>query len=259
MDLFFTIFPFSVIAFILILERHKKVFVNFFNQRDRINLYLGGMSFIVKYVFSGYILLTYVNFLAPYQILSISNLDLPKWVTFIIGLLLLDLMEYWSHRIHHLINPLWKLHRIHHCDKKVDVLTTFLHHPLEVLTAVLFIVATLVIFDIPVIVIVTYGLIVGFFGALSHTEILFNDRLNNAASKIFVTPNFHKIHHSLDYDESNSNFGLVLSVWDRLFFTYKKKSRKDLIGQELGIDDQQSPEKEALICYILNPLKGSKK
>lgn len=256
MDTFFAVFPFAVVAGLLILERRQqRLLANALSYRDFVNFAFGLTSFGIRYFFSVYLLLTYVNFWAPFQLFSISHLELPIWAIFIIGFLVLDMAEYWSHRIQHLIHPFWRLHRLHHSDEKVDALTTFLHHPLEVVVSTALMTAVLVLFDIPVIVIIVYGLAAGFLSALSHADLLFSNPIDRWISKVFVTSNFHRIHHSLDYAESNSNYGIVFSFWDYLFLTRRVKAKEALSFQRNGLDGKQAPGKPSFFRYIINPFK----
>jgi sterol desaturase/sphingolipid hydroxylase (fatty acid hydroxylase superfamily) len=225
------------------------------NKRDQVFIFFGATTYLVKYLFGAFILVNYVNFLAPFQILSISELEIPDWYKLILGILALDFLEYWSHRLGHMIGPIWRLHRLHHSDKRVDTLTTLLHHPLEVLYAVLFISAGLVIFDVPLISIIVYASIVGLIGVLSHTRLLLSDQFNRLISGFIVTPNFHKVHHSINYSESNKNFGLVFTIWDRIFLSYEFKSQNNLLNQLDGVDNDQGPEKFSITQYLINPVK----
>ena len=166
---------------------------------------------------------------------------------------MIDFTNYLIHRVSHKIPYLWKLHRLHHSDKKVDAVTTFLHHPFEIMVNSLLIIALYVVFDIPVVVIVWFSYFGAVHSAFTHTELLIPEKIDRYLKYFIITPNIHRIHHSQDMKEGNSNFGNVFPWWDILFKTYTSKTKKELMSISFGIADKESPKTNTLKNLLINP------
>lgn len=187
--------------------------------------------------------------------LSLTLVPVPLWLNALIGFLLIDFLYYWLHRVHHQFGWLWRLHRLHHSDTKVDSFTTLLHHPLEGVSSFFILISAYVLFDIPVPVIVAYGFVHTMHAPLTHFSIYVPERINKWLSLVLVTPNFHKVHHSMDFAESNSNYGAILTIWDHLFRTVSYRTKKQVTQQINGISADQTPSKTSLPQYLVNPFK----
>lgn len=213
-----------------------------------------GLNLAVSLCLSAFVLVPFVFLVAPFQVFSFSQWETPVWVSFLASLLFLDLAHYALHYLQHKIPLLWRLHRLHHSDKDVDALTTLLHHPLEVVFGFLAIVPAAVVFDVPMVALVSYSALLGLHSAFTHM----NHELSAPADRIlkwfFITPNFHRIHHSRDIHAGNSNFGSVFVFWDYLFGTVFRAKRKP--GKPtFGIDESQSPKAGSIASALVNPLK----
>ena len=214
---------------------------------------LFGLTKFLDWILKAYIVLLLVNFVAPFEIFSFSNMPVPKILSIILSFLFIDFFSYFSHWSFHKIQFLWSLHRLHHSDKSVDTITTFFHHPLERVADFFINVTIFVLFDIPVPVILFYGLIASLHAPLTHFKILLPEKLNKILSYLIVTPNFHRIHHSLDMKEGNSNFGIIFPFWDKLFGTYVSKTSAQMRVMKLGISLRESPAGNSLKEYLMNP------
>jgi len=155
--------------------------------------------------------------------------QLPTWLSFVLGFLLRDLIVYAVHRAYH-TRFLWPLHALHHSDPDVDWSTAVRHHPLEyMLSAAVNWVAVLVI-GIPAPAIGFHALC-GFTASVAvHGNVRWPAWLERALQPIIITPDAHLVHHSIDAAEANANFGAVLSLWDRLFGTYRRLSDEPVFG-----------------------------
>ena len=149
------------------------------------------------------------------------------WVVLGAGLLLLDALAYALHRMQHL-HPFWRLHAVHHADTQVDVTTGFRHHPGEALVNVLIGAFILVLAGLPPWVAPVYGLLIAVWDVWSHADIVLPPRLERALSALVVTPGLHRVHHSDDPAHYGTNFGGVLTVWDRLFGTWRPAGTEKL-------------------------------
>ena len=152
---------------------------------------------------------------------------------YIVAFVLMDLCEYTYHVIMHKIDALWRFHLVHHSDLKVDVSTTTREHPVETFVRTGFL--TLWVFLLgPVIgVLIIRQIFQTFANIIAHTEFRLSDRANKIVGLIFITPNLHHVHHHYRLPYTDCNYGDVLSIWDRIFGTFKELDREDT---HFGID-----------------------
>lgn len=213
-----------------------------------------GLNLAVAFGLSVYLLIPVVRFFAPFQIFSFSELQAPVLVSFVGSILFLDFISYLNHRLHHAVPVLWRIHRLHHSDREMDVFTTFLHHPLEVVSGFLMVIAAAVLFDVPTVALMAYTTAVGVHAAFTHMRCRIPHKFDRVIKWFFVTPNFHQIHHSLDMREGNSNFGTIFVFWDYLMRTICAPS-KNSRGVRFGIDKGQSPNSGSVGSLMMNPFK----
>lgn len=197
-----------------------------------------------------------VFLVAPLEVFSFSKIEAPPWISLLAAFLALDLAHYLIHRIHHAIPVLWRVHRLHHSDSHVDSMTTFLHHPLEVTSTFFLLVGFCVFFDIPVIVLFTYGVVFGLHAGFTHFARPLPESLDRFLRYVIITPNAHRIHHSTDLVEGNRNFGQLFIFWDLLFGTYCRRSKKQLERIKFGVSHRQSPNVNTVFEYLKNPFRS---
>ena len=243
---------FSVALFMLIekfilrrlIERHKVLPI----------LVIQGLNISVSLGLSAGLLVPFVMLVTPLQVFSFSEWQVPMWVSFTSSILFLDVIQYASHYLSHKVPLLWRFHRLHHSDSKVDALTTLLHHPLEVALSFFMIVLAAVMFDVPTIAITCYSAIFGVHAAFTHINYELPEKIDRVLSWFFVTPNFHRLHHSLDLKEGNSNFSAIFSFPDHIFKTvYRAKIIS--VKRVFGIAPKQSPRVDSIGSYLINPFK----
>ena len=139
----------------------------------------------------------------------------------IVGLLLLDLAVYGLHRLQHAVFPLWRFHAVHHSDTEMDASTALRHHPLAYLMVAVSVSVLFPLLGMPLWVFAVYGVVLFAAALFQHLNVRLPDRLEKTLQLVIVCPDMHRLHHSTVPDHYNSNFGNVLSVWDRLFGTYR--------------------------------------
>jgi sterol desaturase/sphingolipid hydroxylase (fatty acid hydroxylase superfamily) len=165
------------------------------------------------------------------QLEALFGVNFPSWpvadvgMSFVAGFLLLDLIRYLEHRCEHAVPLFWRFHALHHSDPDVDVTTSVRHHPVEYLVAPAVYWLACVIVDIPVIVVLSHGLAAFATSAVHHGNIRLPEWLERWLQRVLITPDLHRVHHSVEFHQANSNYGNVLSVWDRLFGTYAGLTR----------------------------------
>jgi sterol desaturase/sphingolipid hydroxylase (fatty acid hydroxylase superfamily) len=174
----------------------------------------------------------------------------PSWpiadagVSWVAGFLLLDLMRYLVHRCEHAVPLFWRFHALHHSDPDVDVTTSVRHHPVEyVLGSAVYWLAVIVI-DVPAVVVLIHGLAVFGTAAVQHGNIRLPEHLEGWLQPVLVTVDMHRIHHSVVFDQANSNYGAIFSFWDRLFGTFTRISRAQHDSIVFGV--RELPRRECL-------------
>lgn len=164
------------------------------------------------------------------QIEAVLGVHFPSWpigdagLSLLAGFLLLDFLRYAVHRCEHRVGLFWRFHALHHSDPDVDVTTSVRHHPFEYLLASLVYWLAVILLDVPAAIVLSHGLTVFGLAAFQHGNVRLPERLEAWLQPVLVTVDMHRIHHSMVVAQSNSNYGAVLSVWDRLFGTYARLS-----------------------------------
>jgi len=205
--------------------------------RDRrgANLALTTVVFLFNWLLTSIAALVALTFsLHPAGVMA--GLGLPVWAQIVAGIVILDFSAgYLSHRTLHMIPALWRVHRIHHSDPFVDVTTTYRTHPVETLWRFLFVIVPVWTLGIPAQAVLIQRLLQSSNGILEHANVRLWPRLDRVLSQFWVTPNVHKIHHSRAVAETNSNYGNVLSLYDRLLGTFTPAERAHAVVY--GLDD----------------------
>lgn len=155
-------------------------------------------------------------------------IGLPLWLTVLATVLIIDGWRYWLHRWYHEVPLLWRVHLIHHSDNQVDITTTERHHPLEAVVSLAAMLALVVLLGLPAEGVAVYYIIAMVVALVSHANIDLPPAFDQMLRKVIVTPAVHAIHHSDHPAETDSNYGAVLIVWDRLFGTYTPPGRRDI-------------------------------
>jgi sterol desaturase/sphingolipid hydroxylase (fatty acid hydroxylase superfamily) len=181
----------------------------------------------------------------------LSWLSLSTVQTVLFGFIMLDLSSYILHRVSHRWPLLWRLHLVHHSDTDVDVSTSYRHHPLESVFAALWYTATILILGVPLAALLIFEALHKFFDIFSHTNMRVPKRLDTLLRWVFITPDMHRIHHSAWQEETDSNYGGLLSIWDRLLGTYCKTLSTD----RAGLNYFRSKQDQSLLGLILQPFR----
>lgn len=178
--------------------------------------------------------------------------------TILLTIFIADFFGGWLvHIIEHKLKFLWRFHVVHHADTNVDVSTGLRHHPVESVIRGLFIFMGIIVSGAPMYAVMIYQTLLVFFTAFEHANISLPKRLDAVMSYVFISPNMHKVHHHWKQPYTDSNYGAIFSVWDRLFGTYKQLQPQQL---RYGIDKDYPEEKdEAFLQLLSNPFLKKKK
>lgn len=168
-------------------------------------------------------------------------LELPFAVNLILSLLLMDLAIYTQHVIFHHIPILWRLHRVHHIDLDYDVTTGARFHPIEIMLSMLIKFALICVLGVAPLTVIVFELILNGAAMFNHGNIRLPATLDKYLRLVLVTPDMHRVHHSVQMDETNSNFGFNLPWWDRVFGTYKAQPDAGQEGMQIGVKGFDNP------------------
>jgi sterol desaturase/sphingolipid hydroxylase (fatty acid hydroxylase superfamily) len=183
-------------------------------------------------------------------------LDLPWFVAGIIGFLLLDFAIYGQHVVTHKVPILWRVHRVHHADEDVDLTTGLRFHPIEILLSALFKGVIVLALGIEPWVVLLFEAVLNASAVYTHGNLALPEKLDRVLRWIFCTPDMHRVHHSVIREETDSNYGFFLSIWDRAFGTYRKDPVKGQLGVELGLSDIRGHATRRLFRMLVMPFKN---
>jgi len=163
-------------------------------------------------------------------------LETSLWFAGIASLLLLDLVIYAQHVVFHKAPLLWRLHRVHHSDTNIDVTTALRFHPFEIVLSMLLKIAVVILLGAPAVAVLLFEVILNATAMFNHSNVQLPAWLESWLRLIIVTPDMHRVHHSIHRDETDSNFGFNLPWWDRLFGTYRAQPRDGHTGMTIGLN-----------------------
>jgi len=178
-------------------------------------------------------------------------------VAILASVVIMDLVIYIQHIMVHAVPVLWRLHRVHHADPDYDVTTGARFHTIEIIISMLIKFATIMLLGPPVVAVVIFEVILNATAMFNHGNIRLPPALDRFLRWIVVTPDMHRVHHSIEDDEANSNFGFSLPWWDRLFGTYRDQPRGGHRGMTIGIHKYRDAKDVSWITGMLVlPLRG---
>ena len=214
-----------------------------------INLFFTLTSIVIGFGMAGLLLLA-SDFVATNKFGMLYLIDLPLWVQVVAGVLLMDLIgAYVIHWLEHKIKRLWQIHLIHHSDTHVDVTSGLRHHPFETFLRVSFTIIATIIIGAPMGVIMLYQSLSVLFTHLTHANVEILGKFDKPLSYLVVTPNMHKVHHHYKLPWTDTNYGNIFSIWDRMFGTFTYVDDMDKVVY--GIDTHPDPKEHSKIVNLL--------
>jgi len=185
----------------------------------------------------------------------LAQLGWPLWIEIVFSIVVLDFsVGYLSHRTMHMWPAMWRFHQIHHSDPFVDVTTTYRTHPVETVWRFLFAIVPVWLFGIPAQAVVIQRLLQATNGVIEHANIRLWPRLDRVLSLVWVTPNVHKIHHSREVSEANSNYANLVTLYDRLLGTYTPAARAAAVVY--GLDEVDAGRAASFPGLLSMPFQG---
>jgi sterol desaturase/sphingolipid hydroxylase (fatty acid hydroxylase superfamily) len=187
----------------------------------------------------------------------LNVLGAPPWLAFLLGVVLLDLIIYFQHVMFHAVPTLWRLHRVHHADQDFDVTTGTRFHPIEILLSLLVKCAAVAALGAPALAVLVFEVLLNATAMFSHANASLPAKVDSWLRWFVVTPDMHRVHHSVTYDESSSNFGFNLPWWDRLFGTYRAQPRLGHDAMAVGVDAFRSADDLRLDQLLIQPFRNT--
>nr|WP_202819675.1 sterol desaturase family protein [Thaumasiovibrio occultus] len=180
---------------------------------------------------------------------------LPLWATTLLAIVLLDCAIYWQHRLFHRIPLLWRLHRMHHTDIDFDVTTASRFHPIEIILSMVIKISLVVSLGISPLAIVLFEVILNGSAMFNHSNLRLPLPVDKRLRWLIVTPDFHRVHHSVHNNEMHRNFGFFLSVWDRIFGSYCAQPKDGHLTMTIGTKDFRDANEQGLLAILLQPFR----
>jgi len=182
-------------------------------------------------------------------------LGLPAWAAVAVAVVLLDLAIYLQHVLLHAVPALWRLHRMHHADLDFDVTTGLRFHPLEIVLSMVLKLMVVVALGAPALAVLIFEVLLNATSMFNHANLRLPLALDRVLRLVLVTPDMHRVHHSTDRRETNSNYGFNLALWDRLFATYRAQPALGHTGMQIGVAEFRDPKGQRIDRMLLQPLR----
>lgn len=183
--------------------------------------------------------------------------DLPGWLYLLLSFVLLDFAIYWQHVFAHRWNWFWRLHRTHHADTDFDLTTGVRFHPLEILLSMLIKIALVMLLGLDPIGVLIFEIVLNASAMFNHSNFSLPSRFDAWMRRLIVTPDMHRVHHSVERHEHDSNYGFFLSVWDRWFGSYLAHTERPALSMPIGLKRFRDREDVWLYRILLIPFRAN--
>lgn len=181
----------------------------------------------------------------------LNHFAVPLWLAVPVAVIAMDFVIWLQHVMVHAVPLLWRLHQVHHADQDYDLTTGARFHPIEIALSMLIKLATITVLGPSVLAVVIFEVMLNATAMFNHGNIRLPVKLDGALRLFLVTPDMHRVHHSVESDESNSNFGFSLTWWDRLFGTYRAQARAPQESMTIGLRGHTNPSEVARLDGML--------
>ncbi len=177
----------------------------------------------------------------------------PVWLEVLLAIVILDFIIWAQHLMFHKIGFLWRFHAMHHIDLDIDTTTGVRFHPVEILLSMLIKFGAVVLLGPAAVAVLLFEVLLNATALFNHANLRLPARLDRTLRAFMVTPDMHRVHHSVHQDETDSNYGFNLSVWDRIFGTYRAQPRDGHLEMAIGLDERRRLEDTLGVQMVLIP------
>lgn len=182
-----------------------------------------------------------------------NSINFSIYIAWPLCFLALDLAVYTQHYLFHRLAFLWPFHAMHHSDEDLDVSSGIRFHPIEIIISMLFKCAVIIALGAPITLIMIFEIALNSSSLFTHTNVKLPEKWDNILRKLIVTPDMHRVHHSIEFKEQNSNFGFCFSFWDKIFKTYRAQPTLPHDHLPLGLKKYQKGEYQSLAALLKQP------
>jgi sterol desaturase/sphingolipid hydroxylase (fatty acid hydroxylase superfamily) len=186
----------------------------------------------------------------------LNNFALPYWLPVVIGVAVLDLVIYLQHVMFHTVPVLWRLHMMHHADLDFDMTTGLRFHPIEMILSMGIKLSVVVVIGPPALAVLIFEILLNTTSMFNHGNIRLPSSIDRKLRLLVVTPDMHRVHHSVTIRETNSNFGFNLPWWDRLLGTYRDQPAAGHEGMTIGLAQFRDPKRLTFLWMLALPFIG---
>lgn len=246
---------FLLIGLFLILERQwpKRVVVS-----QSVNRWFSNFGLLLLNIIAVRLLVPLATFEAA--LLAAENnwglfnlLNLPLVINLLISIVVFDLLIYIQHVVFHQVPLFWRIHRVHHTDTEFDVTTGVRFHPFEIVLSLLYKLAAVFVFGPMALSIIIYEILLNAASLFTHSNVRLTKTSDALIRKVFVTPDMHRVHHSVIRQETDSNYGNIFSCWDKLFKTYRAQPEAGHEKMMIGLNEYRETSKIKLMNLLKLP------
>jgi len=226
-------------------------------QHTGINVGFGIGNGLISKAFFGILTIQVVQWSSMSSTGIIRLVSMNHFTKGLFGFLLFDLWMYWWHRLNHEIHFLWRFHRMHHTDLEMDASTALRFHPGEKIFSDIIRLAVIPVLGLELLAFAIYRVVMSPIILFHHSNIALPEKFDRILRAVIVTPNMHRVHHSIIREETDSNYGSVFSFWDRILGTYKRRDDTDAIIY--GLNTMRGTWWQSVAGMLLTPLYGIRK
>ncbi len=198
----------------------------------------------------GYVTALVLSWVEMNQTGLFNHLALPYWLKMLAGLFCNDFTNYWAHRAYHRLPVLWQLHRVHHSDTTLDSTTTFRFHPFDAVLDGTAVLLSIIFFGLDGTIVLLHLTLYLPLLAAHHSNFIFPEWVDRFPGRVFMVPNFHKVHHHRDQAFTDTNYGNIFVFWDKLFGTFRQQP---VTAIKYGLDEFGTPERQSPGFLLLSP------
>lgn len=183
------------------------------------------------------------------------HVELPAGLEIALAVIAFDFLIWAQHLLFHRVDFLWRLHRVHHADEVLDVTTGLRFHPFEIALSLGVKLAAILLLGPSALAVFLFEVLLNAGAMITHANWKLPRRLDHALRFILVTPGMHRVHHALDFDDTNSNYGFNLAIWDRLFGTYRPEPAGGDDRVSFGVEGLMQNRERRLYRLLTQPFR----